>query len=93
VQQLFQSLQSANQTANTSSAAQTNATSTIATALQGFSLGFTLTGRARWGSWSSGPGVLASGPVFDSSNRTRGFTATIKNGRFTGSFSDGQVFG
>ena len=77
----------------TTSAAQTNTTATIQQNLQGFSLGYTMTGRVRNGAWSVGPGVITTRPDFDQTSKTRGFSATINNGKFLASMPDGQTFG
>jgi hypothetical protein len=93
VQQAAQAAQAGGQIANTNTAAQTTATSAIQQTLQGFSLGFSLAGRARFGTWLQGPGTFASRPDFDNATKSKTFSANLTNGKLTGTLSDGQTFG
>ncbi|MBI3506029.1 MAG: FecR domain-containing protein [Proteobacteria bacterium] len=88
-----QAAQIGGQLGNTTNAAQTNTGATIQQNLQGFSLGYTLTGRVRNGTWSNGPGVISTRPDFDQTSKTRGYTATLTNGKFLATMPDGQLFG
>jgi hypothetical protein len=91
-QQAAQSAQAGGQIANTTGAAQTGAVSTIQQNLQGFSLGYTIFGRARYGNWIDAAGTNPARPNFDGTNGTRTLSATITDGRFNGTLANGETF-
>jgi hypothetical protein len=79
--------------ANTTGAAQTGTITNVQQNFQSFTSSLTFLGRARYGNWSVGPGTGLAAPVFDAADKSRPFSATIANGRFSGTLNNGETFG
>lgn len=79
--------------ANTTGAAQTGNIANVQQNFQSFTSSLTFLGRARYGNWSVGPGTGLAAPVFDAADKSRPFSATIANGRFSGTLNNGETFG